>query len=202
MRGGLSRSIQTCFKRQRQSRRGSGGGGLGGGGARAQRAASTHCWPHSHLGEAHTGGEGQSKRRSYSSPTPLSSSPLTCCLPPITHLLFLPPLPPQALLCSGAALEQHPMSKGPPSTPAASESFAPSPHSRAAPGRAPTGLLLRFSYSAICPPLPPLWELRSHCRVLPGEQQLSADTAAIPAAPGRGCNKFYGGTEGWGAAYG
>ena len=52
-----------------------------GGGARAQRAASTHCWPHSHLGEAHTGGEGQSKRRSYSSPTPLSSSPLTCCPP-------------------------------------------------------------------------------------------------------------------------
>lgn len=90
------------------------------------------------------------------------------------------------------------MSKGPPSTPAASESFAPSPHSRAAPGQAPTGLLLRFSYSAICPPLPPLWELRSHCRVLAGEQQLSADTAAIPAAPGRGCNKFYGGTEGWG----
>lgn len=47
------------------------------------------------------------------------------------------------------------MSKGPPSTPAASESFAPSPHSRAAPGQAPTGLLLRFSYSAICPPLAP-----------------------------------------------
>ena len=42
MRGGLSRSIQTCFKRQRQSRRGSGeGGGWGGGHGHSGQPALT-----------------------------------------------------------------------------------------------------------------------------------------------------------------
>ena len=42
MRGGLSRSIQTCCKRQRQSRRGSGGGGgLGGGHGHSGQPALT-----------------------------------------------------------------------------------------------------------------------------------------------------------------
>ena len=173
-----------------------------GGGARAQRAASTHCWPHSHLGEAHTGGEGQSKRRSYSSPTPLSSSPLTCCPPPTHTSYFSPHCHHKLSFAVGQPWSSTPCPQGhhphlqPPRV------SLPHPTAGQHQARPPPGCCSGFLTLPFAPPLPPLWELRSHCRVLAGEQQLSADTAAIPAAPGRGCNKFYGGTEGWGAAYG
>lgn len=199
MRGGLSRSIQTCCKRQRQSRRGSGGGGgLGGGhGHSGQPALTAGLTATSEKLTQEVKGRASSK---------VTRAPLPLLLP--THLLPPPPpiSPPIATTSSplqwgspgaaphvqGATIHTCSLREFRSLTPQQG-STRPGPHRAAA---------QVFLLCHLPPPLPPLWELRSHCRVLAGEQQLSADTAAIPAAPGRGCNKFYGGTEGWGAAYG
>lgn len=181
MRGGLSRSIQTCLKDRDKAGEGQGGrwGGVGTTGSQHSLLASQP--PRRQLRQE---GKGRASGEVTRAPAPFSSSPLTCC-PPTPY--FSPHCHHKLSFAVGQSWSSvsspwgHQSHRQPP--------CASLPHpqqGRAVLARPGSTGLLRFLTLHFAPPAP-LQELRPHCRVLAGEQQLSADTAVIPAAPGRGC---------------